>query len=141
MAYSTYFVLNGLVNGERGVAAILLGGVDPTDVQSDGWYFLMEGEHDGLGPHRSRDEAVEAAELYIESAPQTWIFTGQLGSYHRADGPDDLGGDAATIQLVRTGVYSCALEGSYETLILTVSAESHSQAAKVFDAALYAMEF
>ena len=56
-----FFVLNGLVNGEEGVKALPAGGGQEEPL-SDGWYFLHGENPDGLGPHRSRDEAVRKAE-------------------------------------------------------------------------------
>lgn len=56
---TTFFVLNGLVDGEEGVTATPAGsGVDP--VMADGWYVLADGDPDGKRPFASRDEALRS---------------------------------------------------------------------------------
>lgn len=58
-----FFVLLGLLNGERGVLAQECGPPPPAGrVMPDGWYYLEEdGDPDGEGPFSSRDEAEEMA--------------------------------------------------------------------------------
>lgn len=57
---NTYFVLNGLLNGEEGVRALTCGfGAQ----QPDGWYWLNDGEEDGHGPFGSRQLAERAAAM------------------------------------------------------------------------------
>ena len=55
----TYFVKNGLLNGEPGIYAKTCGfGVQ----QRDGWYYLPANATDGIGPFSSKEEAIEAGE-------------------------------------------------------------------------------
>lgn len=54
-----FFVLNGLLDGERGIGAYWCG--PPNRRMRDGWYWLRDdGDADGVGPFLSRDDAVEA---------------------------------------------------------------------------------
>ena len=53
-----YFVKDGWLNGEVGEKAIPIGG---GKVQKDGWYFLTENAEDGIGPFKSKDEALDKA--------------------------------------------------------------------------------
>lgn len=139
MAHTLYFVLNGLVNGERGVYASLTGG-DPRNIQRDGHYFLIDDETDGRGPYDSAEDAEDAAVKLSAHAEEVWIFPADRpGTFHRATGPDDMDGDTAIIRRTAINHYSCELEGAYETLIVTVSAGSHLGAAVVFSAALEAL--
>lgn len=59
MNYTIYFVLNGLLNGEEGIYALPAGGGDDLP-QEDGWYYLLEGEADGVGPYKSSNDALRA---------------------------------------------------------------------------------
>jgi hypothetical protein len=60
MTIDTYFVKNGLLNGEAGVFAIPAGdGSDPP--QQDGWYWLPIDATDGKGPFTTKEEAEAAA--------------------------------------------------------------------------------
>lgn len=54
---SFFYVLKGLLNGERGVYATTAGVGRQLD---DGHYYLMPGEDDGVGPFSSADDAREA---------------------------------------------------------------------------------
>jgi hypothetical protein len=63
--YSTYFVLNGLINGEEGMMAIPAGGGDDHP-QADGWYFIVDGMDDGAGPYDNQAIAVMEAGHYLE---------------------------------------------------------------------------
>lgn len=59
MTIETYFVQNGLLNGEPGVYAVTAGfGVQ----QADGWYYLPEDADDGVGPFATKEAALAAAE-------------------------------------------------------------------------------
>jgi hypothetical protein len=53
----TFFVLNGLLNGEEGVQACTCGFGHQL---KDGWYFQLEGDDDGVGPFLSREETQRA---------------------------------------------------------------------------------
>jgi hypothetical protein len=55
---STYFVLNGLFNGERGVEAKTCG---VGHQQDDGWYWLVDDTDDGRGPYPSKEDAFDVA--------------------------------------------------------------------------------
>lgn len=56
-----FFVLKGLVNGERGATAELSGPANGP-VLADGWYWLLDGDADPRGgPFDSREDAYEAA--------------------------------------------------------------------------------
>lgn len=59
--FVTYFVLNGLQDGEEGMLAIRCGGHPSDPVQKDGWYFLPLGEDDGIGPFKSKEACERAA--------------------------------------------------------------------------------
>lgn len=139
---TTYYVLNGLVNGERGCVAHRSGG-SHEPVQKDGHYYLIEGDADGVGPYDCREDALDAGLRWFT---QVWLFPlDPMESPHRkVDGQDDvlLGDDAnvATIRLMDVGgrVFSCEIEGSYETLTMAVSVRTHEQAAIVFAAAIRA---
>lgn len=48
--FCTYFVKNGLLNGETGVHAVPAGGGDDPP-QKDGWYYIVDGMDDGVGPY------------------------------------------------------------------------------------------
>ena len=62
MNYSTYYVKDGLINGEEGVYALTCGfGYQ----QADGWYYLPENDDDGYGPYETEQAAKDAAELSI----------------------------------------------------------------------------
>lgn len=139
MAFSTYFVLNGLINGESGEHAVPSGKEMP-EVQDDGWYFLIEStDVDGRGPHHSRGEACEAAIEWLNT--QLWVFpTDGLPYPIPSDEDPGLDGDTATIKLVEDGKFTCVLQGSYETLEVTVTCKDHARAARVFHSALTAME-
>lgn len=133
MKFTTYYVLNGLLNGERGVSAQRTDGI----VQVDGHYWIGDGEIDGHGPFTSVDDAQDAART------QWWIFqTDQLPrpvTAHQIE--SDLGpGDVARIVEQDHHVFRCDIQGSYETLSVTVSAKDFAHAARVFSAALSAME-
>lgn len=63
-AFDTYFVLNGLINGEEGVMAIpAVGGNDLP--QADGWYFIVDGMDDGAGPFTRKISAIKNGESYV----------------------------------------------------------------------------
>lgn len=56
--YQTFFVLNGLLNGEEGVEAATAGfGV----ILADGWYYIFDGMDDGAGTYKSQQAAEKAA--------------------------------------------------------------------------------
>lgn len=59
----TYFVLNGLLDGERGIRALTCG---HEEQQRDGWYWALEGMDDGEGPYTSREDAMEAGTQDLE---------------------------------------------------------------------------
>lgn len=135
---STYFVLNSLLNGERGVTAVPAGsGLDRP--QADGFYYLLEDESDGHGPFDSRDDALEAGERAADT--QCWVFpSDELPRPVIITAAWDGDGDVATIVRTNDGDYECELQGSYETLKITVSAKDFAHAARVFHAALGMME-
>ena len=54
----TYFVKNGWLNGEVGIFAKTAGFGEQ---QPDGWYYLPEGDDDGVGPFKTQTGAQEAA--------------------------------------------------------------------------------
>jgi hypothetical protein len=56
-----FFVLNGLLNGERGVYAAPAGGGNEP-ITPDGWYYLKDGDEEGVGPFNSREDAAECGE-------------------------------------------------------------------------------
>lgn len=59
--YDTYFVLNGLHNGEEGVLAVAPSAELP---QPDGWYWIRDNEDDAShGPFKSKDECKRDAEV------------------------------------------------------------------------------
>jgi hypothetical protein len=63
--FQTYFVLNGLWNGEEGMLAIPMG--PPTaPPQKDGWYWLWDGMEDGKGPYTSEAAACRGARYEID---------------------------------------------------------------------------
>lgn len=59
MKVELFFVLNGLLNGERGEMALTCGVGEQLD---DGWYWALEGMDDGEGPFNNRDDAKNAGE-------------------------------------------------------------------------------
>ena len=63
--FSVYFVKDGLFNGEEGVHAIPTGGGDDPP-QRDGWYYIVDGMDDGVGPFKSEGIASLAGSFYIE---------------------------------------------------------------------------
>lgn len=67
LAVETYFVKDGNVNGVEGERAMPAGdGNDP--VQEDGWYWLMDGMDDGVGPFDSEISAMENCKQHVEEA-------------------------------------------------------------------------
>lgn len=62
--YNVFFVLNGLLNGEDGVYAVLCDG----EKLRDGWYWIIDGMEDPVRskPHRSREAAMRDAEEWKE---------------------------------------------------------------------------
>lgn len=54
----TYYVENGLLNGEPGVYAKTSGFGHQ---QPDGWYYLPMEADDGVGPYPTREAAIAAA--------------------------------------------------------------------------------
>lgn len=65
--FNVFFVLNGLFNGEEGVKAATIGLGKRLE---DGWYYLLQDQEDGVGPYRSKEEAVRAG----EQSEVTWAF-------------------------------------------------------------------
>lgn len=63
---TTYFVLNGLINGEEGVFAVPAGGGDDPP-QADGWYYIVDGMDDGVGPYVSEVAAMANGKTYVAS--------------------------------------------------------------------------
>lgn len=62
----TYFVLCGLINGERGVGATRAGPPDGGAPMKDGWYYTNEGDDgEGVGPFLSEQDALEAQRQYL----------------------------------------------------------------------------
>lgn len=59
MEMKTYFVKNGLLNGEDGTYAITSMGIQ----QRDGWYYMLEDMDDGEGPYETKEDAVEAGSI------------------------------------------------------------------------------
>ena len=58
--FAVCFVLNGLQDGERGVYAM-----DTFGRQlRDGWYYIPDGDADGIGPYVDREAAYEAGKLH-----------------------------------------------------------------------------
>lgn len=72
--YEIYFVLNGLHNGEDGVHAVTCA----EEQQPDGWYYLLDGEDDGVGPYTSKDAAASAARTTLKPGklPSEWAREG-----------------------------------------------------------------
>lgn len=136
MKFTTYYVLNSLLNGERGVTAVPSeSGLDKP--LADGHYYLLEGEVDGHGPYDSVDDAREAAESMASS--EWWDFvSGQLPRPMRVTQTST--GDLAKITRLSESVFKCELQDSYETLTIEVSAKDHAHAARVFSGALLQME-
>lgn len=146
-----YFVLNGLVNGERGASALPAGGGGES-VQADGWYYLLPGDADGRGPYSSRDEAAEA----LRGETAWYILYHELDerapSFDRVpEGGPDADGEGEALISVRwdagsgsgsgdPGHWILTMEGSYERLRLEVSVEKIEDALRAFGAAYGAVE-
>ena len=136
-SYTLYYVLNGLLNGERDVSATRSGSGLP---QPDGHYFLPDdGATDGEGPYDSVDEARSAAEDWrTELEPQYWVFPLSL----REEGPPrrmtpeeevtgcDTDGNVVSVRRVpvedqssvrSTTAWRLEAEGSYEVLTLEMT--------------------
>lgn len=58
----TYFVKKGLWNGEEGMCALTSG---VGEQQADGWYWLVDGMDDGVGPFPSKEAAQQDADIKI----------------------------------------------------------------------------
>jgi len=54
-----YFVKNGYMNGVEGVNALTSGFGKQV---KDGWYYLVDGQEDGVGPFTTEDAVIEAAQ-------------------------------------------------------------------------------
>lgn len=54
----TFFVKDGLLNGEEGVMATKCGGNDEPTLE-DGWYFIRHDEEDGIGPYDTKELAID----------------------------------------------------------------------------------
>ena len=64
---NTYFVKDGLINGDDGVYARTIGfGI----LQRDGWYFLTDDMEDGEGPFPSKKDAEQAGREYLNELPE-----------------------------------------------------------------------
>ncbi len=134
--YVLFYVLNGLMNGERGCMALSSFGYR----MGDGHYYLLRGRtdpDDRGGPFESQEDAKEAAEemvTYLE-ANQRWLFPpdGSTPRHVREDVDDPLGEDnVAVITKTEEGTYVVTLDGSYENLTLTITAPSHEAVADVY---------
>ncbi len=127
-----FYVLNGLLNGERGVSAETTSGRQ----LADGHYFLLGDDVDGVGPFVSQQDAWDAGQKAERT--QTWAFPTDDGEPVRLENddvyPDEC--NVATIEEVFNGnqseYFECSLEGSYETLTLRVSCGSFEAAADVY---------
>lgn len=63
--FTTFFVLNGLLNGQVMEFALTAGFEKQ---MRDGWYFLLDdGNPDGYGPYLSQQHAEKAAEDHEEA--------------------------------------------------------------------------
>lgn len=63
MKVELFFVLNGLLDGERDVRALTCG---IEEQMPDGWYWSLEGMDNGDGPYTSRDDAKDAGTQDLE---------------------------------------------------------------------------
>lgn len=104
---TVFFVLNGLLNGERGVRAITL---DDT-LLSDGYYFQTEGD-DAKGPYPDRDTAVEKDAIYQRAIDATQRLEDALRAAALAlEAAADAGVLCRTLDDFRdTGVVASALD-------------------------------
>jgi hypothetical protein len=130
---SYFFVLGGLLNGERGVHATTAGFGAKLE---DGWYFLPVGAADGTGPYPSRDEAVEAS----QSVDRFFLFPLDDNPAEIREIPDEyndsLGdGNVVLVRRVANGCLSLSIEGSYDTYELLVN-QPLETALRMFQAAL-----
>ena len=104
----TYFVLNGLFNGEDGVFACTTG---VGKQQPDGWYWLMEGMDDGKDPFESREAAQKAAladPKVIASKKEAEILAilaNSGGWHHKPTSWDEVGNPLAASFLDELDVY------------------------------------
>lgn len=124
-----FYVLNGLVNGERGVYALTAG----VGLQlADGHYHFVTDPVDGTGPFDSVQSAWEAGER-LENT-QTWAFP--LDGSEPFLVTDTMVVDECNIAVIEFDpaetVYTCTSEGSYETLELKISVGDFTAAADVF---------
>jgi len=62
--FVVFFVLYGLLDGERGMGAER---TDGTRLR-DGWYFMLEGDDDPthVGVYKCKEDAIEAAHIRID---------------------------------------------------------------------------
>lgn len=132
MTFTTYYVLKGLINGERGARALRTNG----EALHDGHYYLVDGDPDGVGPYDSTEDARDAALQWIDDSLQTWAFPLEVTEppyrLHDDDpGPMD-GTNVAKIKREDKGLYSVKPEGWYERLDLTITAPSIAAVVDVY---------
>lgn len=134
--FTLYYVLNGLVDGQRGCPAVVAGD-DQLPSQADGHYFLVDGESDGRGPYECREDAAEAGNSWAMDE-QYWLF--KLGYPPHLMGVDEdySDGEMAKITRLEQGRFECGIEGSYEELRLFVTCKDHETAANIFGALITA---
>jgi hypothetical protein len=134
-----FYVLNGLVNGERGCPAFKAGGGGPDDEKlRDGHYYVLGDDVDGRGPFPNIESCWDACDQAMRT--QVWAlpldFNDDNKPYHIKD--DDYGAmsDCNIVTIVLEDaqgqrLFTATVEGSYETLTLTMSAPSYEAVADV----------
>lgn len=130
MSHTLFYVLNGLQNGEEGIYATTAGFGHEL---RDGHYFLPDDATDVVGPFPSRDAAQR--EAVRQTAIQYWAFPLDGGNPFRVDEKLITAGDenlAVIRRLDDPNTFTAEIEGSYETLTLTMSAPDHAAVADVY---------
>jgi len=134
--FTLFYVLKGFQNGNH----------DQPCAQPDGWYFILEGDADSYHavPFANRLECFNAARMelgpWVCAIPTDWTLDPRV-LQEDYSGLADYGDDnIVNVKMEDKGEYQISLEGSYETLDMTVSATNLLAALKVYAAALRVME-